>query len=189
MHRSSDRLLTVLFVWTLLGAGAFRAAAAGARADGERWVYCHANLQVDRAADDVIAPIERTSRDGYTAVMLADYKFQVLDRVPDFSFRNVERVKAAAARARIKLIPAGFSIGYSNGHLAHDPNLAEGLPVIDQPFVVREQTETIARKGSVAGFDDADDLSNFQTSDAAARNVAGRPGRPTAGCWNGTWRR
>jgi hypothetical protein len=147
-HRRSQRLLTVLFVWTLVGAAAFRALAAGASAYGERWVYCSANLQVDRSADDVITLIERASRDGYTAVMLADYKLQILDRVPDFYFRNVERAKAAAARARIELIPAVFSIGYSNGRLEHDPNLAEGLPVVDQPFVVREQTETVARKGS-----------------------------------------
>ena len=31
-------------------------------------------------------------------------------------------------------MPAVFSIGYSNGHLAQDPNLAEGLPVVDQPY-------------------------------------------------------
>ena len=62
---------------------------------------------------------------------------RILDRSSTDYFRNVERVKAAAARARIELIPAVFSIGYSNGLLAHDPNLAEGLPVVDQPFVVK----------------------------------------------------
>ena len=66
--------------------------------------------------------------------MLADYKLQVLDRVPDNYFRNVEKVKAAAAKAGLELVPAVFSIGYSNGHLSHDPNLAEGLPVVDQPY-------------------------------------------------------
>ena len=104
---------------------------------GERWVYCSANLQVDKSAGDLIALIERASRGGYTGVVLADYKFQVLDRVIDRYFRNVERVKVAAARARVEVIPAVFSIGYSNGHLAHDPHLAEGLPVIDQPFRVQ----------------------------------------------------
>jgi len=104
---------------------------------GDRWVYCSANLQVDKSADDLIALIERASRAGYTGIVLADYKFQVLDHVIDRYFHNVERVRAAATRARVELIPAVFSIGYSNGHLAHDPNLAEGLPVVDQPYRVK----------------------------------------------------
>ena len=104
---------------------------------GERWVYCSFNLQVDKSADDLIALFERAKRCGYTGVVLADYKFQVLHRVPDWYFRNVERVRAAAARLGIELIPAVFSMGYSNGHLAQDPNLAEGLPVVDQPYLVK----------------------------------------------------
>ena len=66
----------------------------------DRWIYCSFNLQVDRSVDDLIALIERARRDGYTGILLADYKFQVLYRVPDFYFRNVERVKTAAARRR-----------------------------------------------------------------------------------------
>jgi hypothetical protein len=113
----------------------------------ERWVYCSANLQVEQSVKDVIALINRAKKDGYTAMLIADYKLQVLDRVPDFYFPNVEKVKAAAARAGIELVPAVFSIGYSNGHLSHDPNLAEGLPVVDQPFVVRQQTDTVDTGG------------------------------------------
>ncbi|HYA36330.1 MAG TPA: hypothetical protein VEF03_11965, partial [Candidatus Binataceae bacterium] len=37
----------------------------------------------------------------------------------------------------IRIIPSVFRIGYSNGMLVHDPNLAEGVPVRDAPFVVR----------------------------------------------------
>jgi hypothetical protein len=116
-----------------------RGAAPGASSPvySDRWVYCSANLQVDKSADDVIALIERASRGGYTGVVLADYKFQVLYRVPEWYFRNVERVKRAAARSGIELIPAVFAIGYSNGHLAQGPNLAEGLPVVDQPYRVK----------------------------------------------------
>src|SRR5262249_52733317 len=131
--------------------GAARAGELGLAASPytERWVYCSANLQVDQSVEQVIALIEKTKRSGYTGIMLADYKLQVLYRVPEFYFRNVERVKAAAAKAGIELIPAVFSIGYSNGHLAADPNLAEGLPVIDQPFVVKNWIHGATTKGSV----------------------------------------
>ncbi len=106
----------------------------------ERWVYAGFNLQVEKSADDLGALCERAAKAGYTGIVLSDYKLQILDRVPDYYFRNAERVKAAAARAGIEIIPAVFSIGYSNGHLAHDPNLAEGLPVLDQPYLVKEQS-------------------------------------------------
>jgi hypothetical protein len=109
----------------------------------DRWVYCSFNLQVDRSVDEFIALIERSSRAGYTGILLADYKFQVLNRVPDFYFRNVAKVKAAAARAKIELIPAIFSIGYSNGILAHDPNLAEGVPVVNQPYLVKNRVAVL----------------------------------------------
>jgi hypothetical protein len=110
---------------------------------GERWVYGSANLQVDQSADDLIALIERASRAGYTGVVLTDYKFSILDRVIDKYFGNVERVRAAAVKDRIELIPALFPIGYSNGLLAHDPNLAEGLPVTDQPYIVKNRVAVL----------------------------------------------
>ena len=97
---------------------------------------------------DVIALIDRAKKDGYTAMLIADYKLNILDRVPNHYFPNVEKVKAAAARAGIELVPAVFSIGYSNGLLAHGPNLAEGLPVVDQPYVVKEVIERLPSKGT-----------------------------------------
>ena len=70
--------------------------------------------------------------------MLSDYKFQILDRMEERYFRNAEQVKTAAARAGLKIIPAVCSIGYSNGILAHDPNLAEGILAGKVPHVVRD---------------------------------------------------
>src|SRR2546426_10856362 len=51
-------------------------------------------------------------------------------------FRNVERVNNAAADAHLEIVPALFSIGYSNDLLWHDPNLIEALPIRDALFVV-----------------------------------------------------
>ncbi len=107
----------------------------------ERWVYCSTNLQVDRSVQETIDQIHRARNAGYTTMLSADYKLQILDRVPNYYFRNVEKVKQAADRAGIELVPTVFPIGYSNGLLSHDPSLAEGLPVIDQPFVIRRRTD------------------------------------------------
>ncbi len=130
------------------GAAAEPSSASSSYAD--RWIYCSFNLQVDHSVDDLTSLFDRARRSGYTGVVLADYKFQVLYRVLDFYFRNVEKVKVAAARAGIELIPAVFSIGYSNGILAQDPNLAEGLEVVDQPYVVTSRVDQSAGKGNTA---------------------------------------
>ncbi|HKI16534.1 MAG TPA: hypothetical protein VKA15_01570 [Isosphaeraceae bacterium] len=142
MNRTRWLLAGGLLLWAMVdGPGCLPLLAqAASPAYSERWVYCGFNLQVEKSADELATLCERAAKAGYTGIVLSDYKLQILDRVPDFYFRNAERVKASAARAGIEIIPAVFSIGYSNGHLAHDPNLAEGLPVVDQLYVVKEQT-------------------------------------------------
>lgn len=110
----------------------------------DRWFYAMFNLQVADQADQLIRLIDRASKAGYNGMVLADYKLNVLDRVPDFYFKNLARVRAAADRAGIEVIPAVFPIGYSSGLLTHDVDLAEGLPVKDGRFVVRDGVARLA---------------------------------------------
>lgn len=116
-------------------------AACAVGADGpvyrQRWFYAQTNLQVEKNAVDLAALIRRASKAGFNGVVLADYKLNILDRVPRHYFTNLELVKAAAKEAKVEIIPAAFAVGYSSGILAHDPNLAEGLEVKDAPFVVK----------------------------------------------------
>ncbi len=119
-----------------LAAAAPPAPAEGPRFE-QRWFYAANNLLVDQQAEEVVRLIGRAGKCGYNGVVLADYKFNILDRMPPSYFRNVERVRRAADAAGIEIIPAVFPVGYSDGLLAHDANLAEGLPVKDAPFVVR----------------------------------------------------
>jgi hypothetical protein len=102
-----------------------------------RWVWVMTNLMVEKEADRVVALIERAGRAGYNGVVIADYKFNFLDRMPRHYFDHAGRVKQAAERAKVEIIPAIFPIGYGNGLLANDPNLAEGMPVESAPYVVR----------------------------------------------------
>jgi hypothetical protein len=103
----------------------------------QRWVYAMHNLLVDKNVDDLVALIDRAGKAGYNGLVLADYKFNILERMPPKYFQNVARVRQAAAAAKLEIIPTVFPVGYSAGLLAHDPNLAEGLPVRDAPFVVK----------------------------------------------------
>ncbi len=105
-----------------------------------RWVYCALNLQVDESVPRLEQIMTRAAAAGYNGVLLADYKFNVLDRVPDRYFANVARVRKKAAELKLELIPAVMPVGYSEGLLSHDPNLAEGLPVREQLLVVDGKT-------------------------------------------------
>jgi hypothetical protein len=129
------RVVAVLGIWSVALALA-PARAADPKYD-RRWVYTMTNLLVEEQATKTIALIERAAKAGYDGIVVADYKFNLLDRMPDHYFKNVERVRRAADKAKVEFIPAIFPIGYSNGLLAHDPNLAEGLPVEAAPFVVK----------------------------------------------------
>ncbi len=108
-----------------------------------RWVWVMANLLVEKEADRVVALVERAGRDGYNGLVISDYKLNFLGRMPKHYFEHVERVKAAAGRAKVELIPGVFPIGYSNGLLSNDVNLAEGMPVEGAPFVVRGREATL----------------------------------------------
>ena len=92
-----------------------------------RWVWVMTNLLVDAEADRVVALVERAGRAGYNGLVLSDYKLNFLGRMPPTYFEHVARVQEAARQAKVELIPALFPIGYSNGLLANDPNLAEGM--------------------------------------------------------------
>src|ERR1043165_8159319 len=104
----------------------------------ERWIYCAQNLWVDKNITELEALFQRAGKAGYTHVLLTDSKFSKLGDMDARYFRNVERIKKAAAEAHLEIVPALFSVGYSNDLLWHDPNLIEALPVKDAPFVVHE---------------------------------------------------
>ncbi|HEV3004412.1 MAG TPA: hypothetical protein VGX78_08110, partial [Pirellulales bacterium] len=94
------------------------------------------------------ALLRRAAKVGYNGVVLADYKLNVLDRVPDHYFKNARLVKATADELGVEIIPAVAPFGYSEGILAHDPNLAEGLPAREVPLrVVGNQAELDSQLG------------------------------------------
>lgn len=103
----------------------------------ERWVYAPRNLLVDRQVDDLEVLLRRAAKAGYTHVLLSDSKFSKLGDMDARYFRNIKRVKKLAAELNLEIIPALFSIGYSNDLLWHDPNLIEALPVKEALFVVQ----------------------------------------------------
>src|SRR5438876_215793 len=80
----------------------------------EKWIYKATNLQVDKNVDELGQLFARGHAAGYTHVLLADSKFSRLADVDPRYFKNAARVKQLAAEHQIEIVPALFSIGYSN---------------------------------------------------------------------------
>jgi len=137
--RTTDLLLRC----AAAGCLAIVAAAASARASEgtlqlkHRWVYLSTNMLVDRNVESAIRLMARSAAAGYNGVVLCDSKFMRWDNLPARYARNVAKVRRAAGRLKLDLIPGVMPIGYSGSLLSRDPNLAAGLPVVDAPFEVR----------------------------------------------------
>jgi len=104
----------------------------------ELWLYYPVNIAVDKNIDKLQDLWSRAAKAGYTHILLTDSKFARLGKMDAHYFKNADRIKKIAADLKLTLVPAMFSIGYSNDLLANDPNLAEGLPVRDALFVVKD---------------------------------------------------
>jgi hypothetical protein len=159
-----------------------RAAAAAsppaARAPGQlryRWVYDRHNLLQESALHEVLAIMRRAKAAGYNGMVLADAKLQLLERLQPAYFRNVAVLKQTARELEFELIPMVCPIGYSSGILSHDPNLAEGLPVRDALFAVKEGAANlvadppVSLKGGDFETAKADRFAGWELQDAPAR--------------------
>ena len=82
-------------------------ALAAAERLSHRWLYLMTNLQVKENVPKAEALLQRAAKAGYNGVVLADYKLNVLDRVPDHYFVNARQFKAAADKLDLEVIPAG----------------------------------------------------------------------------------
>jgi hypothetical protein len=143
------------------------------------WLYYPTNLQVDANVAKIREIWGRAAKSGYSKILLADSKMAKLGDLGGMEkvyAANVERVKEIAAQLKLEVVPALFHIGYSNSMLWHDPNLAEGLPVRDALFVVRDGKAQIQPDPTVAfgpkmGF--IDDTVKVQDGVATVKDHSG----------------
>jgi Carbohydrate binding domain len=89
---------------------------------------------------------------------------------PDY-FRRLDAISKTCDQNHLDLIPALFSVGYASGVLSFNPNLAEGIPVTDAPFIVHGNQATLAptdstllKNGDFEQFDD-NTFKNFDFHD------------------------
>ncbi len=102
----------------------------------KRWFYQATNLLVASNTTKAKALWSRAAALRLNGVHLTDYKFSILSTQPRRYFDSLAALKHHAEDLGMEIIPGVMPFGYSNGLLAHDPNLASGLPVRLQRFVI-----------------------------------------------------
>jgi hypothetical protein len=126
------KTLATLFLFFLALAAPLR----GAEGLADRFVFVFGwNLEKDSDVPEIVRVLEAAGQHGCNGAVLSAGLDGLSQKSPDF-FRRLEQVQQACERNHLELIPSFFSIGYGGGFLARNPNLAEGLPVEDAPFVV-----------------------------------------------------
>ncbi len=150
----------------------------------QRWFYLQTNLLVEKNVDEAVALIARAGKAGYNGVVLADYKFNILERMPPNYFKNVERVKKAAADGRHRdhsdRLPHRLQRRTACTTM---PNLAEGMPVEDAPFVVKDGVAVLVHDPAVQLVNG--DLEDVKGDRFAGFSFQDEPGKATFADRNG----
>ena len=102
-----------------------------------RWFYMSRGLSDDQHVEDIRGLVKTASENGLNGLYLSA-GFDAIDlKDPDY-FRRLEEVKRICEDHGVELIPRCMDIGYNGALLAHDRNLAAGIPVRGALFVVSQ---------------------------------------------------
>jgi len=120
------------------------------------WIFGW-GLGKDSDVAEISRVLETAGQHGINGAVVS-LGLDTLDQQPADYFRRLDEVKQVCEQNHLELIPAIFSVGYGGSILSHDPNLAEGLPVEDAPFVVKSGEARLLASNSVqlvnGGFED-----------------------------------
>ncbi len=106
----------------------------------KRWFYHSTNVQVGANVTAAKRLWARALKARLNGVNLNDSKFHRMTTLPGFYFDSLASLKRWADQHSLEIIPGVFPFGYSEGMLFHDPNLASGLPVKGQKFLIHGDT-------------------------------------------------
>jgi hypothetical protein len=119
-----------------------------------RWVYISRGLRSDKDVEEIRQLAKTASEHGLNGIVLAA-RMDSIDLQPPEYLTRLRQVKQIADENKLEIVPNIFSAGYGGAILAHDKNLAEGLPVKDAVYVVkggeaRIEPEVVVKDGGPA---------------------------------------
>jgi hypothetical protein len=101
-----------------------------------RWVYVSSQLSEDSQVERIREVAKTASEHGLTGILLSCGVDRLDLQSADYVTR-LKEVKKIGEQYGLDIVPSIFSVGYGGSLLAHNRNLAEGLPVEDALFVVK----------------------------------------------------
>jgi hypothetical protein len=120
-------LLTCVFLF------AARLDAAPRFADQFVWIFGW-GLDKDSDVAEISKVLDTAGQSHFNGAVVSFGLDNLSKKSPDF-FRRLDAISKCCDKNGLDLIPSVFSVGYGGGVLTYDPNLAEGLPVVDAPFL------------------------------------------------------
>ena len=102
-----------------------------------RWFYISRNLRKDSHVDDIREIVKTASEHGLNGMYFSS-GFDMLDLKGDDYFRRLKAVKSICDKYGVEIIPRCLDVGYNGGLLAHNRNLAAGIPVKNALFVAKK---------------------------------------------------
>jgi hypothetical protein len=114
-----------------------------------RWVFNGQNLRGANAIGALRAILDTMSRYKLNAIQQNDFKYSILQMQPDYYFDSVRAYRALSEDRGIGIVPGVAGIGYSEGILWNDPNLAEGFPATSR-YVIDADTARAVPDARVA---------------------------------------
>jgi Carbohydrate binding domain len=125
-------------------------------ADRFVWIFGW-GLQKDSDVAEITKVLETAGKHRFNGAVFSFGLDTLCKQSPDY-FRRLEAINKSCDENRLEFIPSLFSVGYGSAALAHDRNLAEGLPVEDAPFLVQGNEARLVQTNMVSfnngGFED-----------------------------------
>ena len=127
----------------------------------KRWVYVSNTLATDSDLAALSQIVETAAAHGLNGMVLSGSLDSIDLQNPDY-FRRLKQIKELCDRHGIEIIPTGFNVGYGGALLAHDRNLAEGLPVKGALFVAHGGKAVFQAESAPLHFESPGPVARFE---------------------------
>jgi hypothetical protein len=129
-----------------------------------RWVFSMHNLRGPNAMNVLRNISDTMYRYHYNGLQQNDFKYNLIEDQPDWYFKNADTIKRYTDERQIEMIPGVAPMGYSEGILWDNPNLAEGMPT-SALYVMEADTGRLIPDPEISiingGFENVNGSGNF----------------------------
>jgi hypothetical protein len=140
-----------------------------------RWLYYPMNFLVDANSTTAKKLFKNCSDLKFNGVLISDYKFDFCSEMPKKYFDSIASVRKFTEFYNFKIAQGCMNWGYSNSALYFNTNFAEGLPVLNQKFIVESDSVRLIPSAKVTlpngGFE------NYSGNNPSGYSFIDRPGQ------------